>query len=263
MTNTKKSSSALDKQIIELYNDKDMSTYEIAEKLNTYPNKIRRTLLKYGYDLKSKSEAQKNALDKGRVNHPTEGRERSVEERVNISAGVAKHWEHLSDDERDERAKAAKDRWDNMPVEKRERICRLATEAIRKAGKEGSKLEKYVVKKLEGHGYRVDAHNKTLIPTEKLEIDLYIPALRTIIEIDGPSHFLPIWGEEKLQKQTKADLHKSGVILSRGYVIIRVRAIKTPNLKTKEGLVANLLAILNNIEKEFPPKTKRFIEVEL
>ena len=37
-----------DKQVIELYNEKNKSTYEIAKQLETYPNKIRRTLIKHG-----------------------------------------------------------------------------------------------------------------------------------------------------------------------------------------------------------------------
>ena len=87
--------------------------------------------------------------------------------------------------------------------------------------------------------------------------------MKTIIEIDGPSHFLPIWGEEKLQKQIKADLQKSGRILSRGFAIIRVKAIANASLKKKENLVSNIVKTLSSIEKKFPPKTKRFIEVEL
>jgi very-short-patch-repair endonuclease len=142
-------------------------------------------------------------------------------------------------------------------------MAKLATDAIRKAGKEGSKLEKFVMDKLVESGYTVDFHNKNLIPNEKLEIDLYIPKLKTIIEVDGPSHFLPIWGEEKLQKQIKADLQKSGRILSRGFAIIRVKAIANASLKKKENLIFNIVSTLKSIEEKFPPKTKRFIEVEL
>ena len=152
--------------------------------------------------------------------------------------------------------------WKKMDASQKEKMCRLATDAIRKAGKEGSKLEKFVMDKLIESGYTVDFHNKTLIPNEKLEIDLYIPALKTIIEVDGPSHFLPIWGEEKLQKQIKADLQKSGRILSRGFAIIRVKAIANASLKKKENLISNIVSTLKSIEKKFPPANKRLIEIE-
>lgn len=253
----------LDKQIIEMYNDQSKSTYEIAKSLDTYPNKIRRTLIKHGYKLKDKSQAQKNALKSGRCAHPTAGKKRTQDEKLRISEGMETHWEKMTEEQRQDRVNQAKERWKKMDASQKEKMCRLATDAIRKAGKEGSKLEKFVMDKLMESGYTVDFHNKTLIPNEKLEIDLYIPALKTIIEVDGPSHFLPIWGEEKLQKQIKADLQKSGRILSRGFAIIRVKAIANASLKKKENLISNIVSTLKSIEKKFPPKTKRFIEVEL
>lgn len=253
----------LDKQIIEMYNDQSKSTYEIAKSLDTYPNKIRRTLIKHGYKLKDKSQAQKNALKSGRCAHPTAGKKRTQDEKLRISEGMETHWEKMTEEQRQDRVNQAKERWKKMDASQKEKMCRLATDAIRKAGKEGSKLEKFVMDKLMESGYTVDFHNKTLIPNEKLEIDLYIPALKTIIEVDGPSHFLPIWGEEKLQKQIKADLQKSGRILSRGFAIIRVKAIANASLKKKENLISNIVSTLKSIENKFPPKTKRFIEVEL
>ena len=101
-----------------------------------------------------------------------------------------------------------------------------------------------------------------LIPVEKLEIDLYIPSLKTIIEVDGPSHFLPIWGDEKLQKQINADLRKNGSLLSKGFVVIRVKSLGQESLAKKEQLITDVLDHLTSIEKKFPIKSKRFIEVE-
>jgi len=255
--------SNLDKQIIEMYNEESKSTYEIAKSLDTYPNKVRRTLIKNGYKLKNKSEAQENALQSGRCEHPTAGKKRTEDEKLKISEGMENHWESMTKEERQGRVDQAKERWKNMDAAQRDKMCKLATDAIRKAGREGSKLEKFVADKLRTNGYTVDFHNKNLIPNEKLEIDLYIPSLKTIIEVDGPSHFLPIWGEEKLQKQIKADLQKSGRILSRGFAIIRVKAIANASLKKKENLISNIVSTLKSIEEKFPPKTKRFIEVEL
>ena len=74
-----------DKKVIKLYNEDNHSTYEIAKRMKTYPNKIRRTLIKHGYELKNKSEAQKVALEKGRSSHPTMGKTRSREEKIKIS----------------------------------------------------------------------------------------------------------------------------------------------------------------------------------
>ena len=86
-----------------------------------------------------------------------------------------------------------------MSVDQKEQMQRKRVDAIRKSAKEGSKLEKFFQEKLSQAGFNVRMHVVT-IPAENLEIDLYIPDLKTIIEVDGPSHFLPIWGEDKLQK---------------------------------------------------------------
>ena len=115
--------------------------------------------------------------------------------------------------------------------------------------------------RLQTAGFRVKMH-EILIPAENLEIDLYIPSLKTIIEVDGPSHFLPIWGEDKLQKQVNADLRKSGSLLSRGYAIIRVKSLGQESLSKREELIECVLEKLKKIENKFPPRSKRFIEVE-
>jgi len=250
-----------DKSVIYMYNEEDMSTYEIAKLLKTYPNKIRRTLIKNGYELKDKSEAQKVALAEGRSSHPTEGKTRSMEEKIKISSGLVGYWGDMSDSEKKKRVAIAKKNWNNMSNEQKENMRSKGIAAIRVAAKEGSKLEKFMEGRLQTAGFRVKMH-EILIPAENLEIDLYIPSLKTIIEVDGPSHFLPIWGEDKLQKQVNADLRKSGSLLSRGYAIIRVKSLGQESLSKREELIECVLEKLKKIENKFPPRSKRFIEVE-
>ena len=45
--------SSIDKKIIKMYEKDNKSTYEIAEALDTYPNKIRRTLQKHGIEMRT------------------------------------------------------------------------------------------------------------------------------------------------------------------------------------------------------------------
>ena len=250
-----------EQKVIDMYNDQNCSTYEIAKSLDTYPNKIRRTLIKHGFSLKNKSEAQKNALDSGRSSHPTEGKKRSREERLKISSSLVDYWDEMSDKERAQRVKIAKNNWKNMSAEQKEKMRSKGIAAIRTAATEGSKLEKFIQSRLEANGFKVRMH-EMIIPAENLEIDLYIPDLKTIIEVDGPSHFLPIWGEDKLQKQVNADLRKSGSLLSRGYVVIRVKSLGSESLTKKESIIDKVLNTLNSIDKKFPVRSKRFIEVE-
>ena len=250
-------------KIITLY-EEGSSTYQIAEKFNTYPNKIRRILTKHGVQLKSRSQAQKNALSNGRAKHPTFGKERTQEEKLKISSSVQNYWSKMSDEEYTRRCSDARDRWHAMPEEERDRICSMAIKAIQLAGKEGSKLEKFILERLTALGYSVEFHKKNLIPNQNMEIDLYIPSLKTIIEVDGPSHFLPIWGQEKLNKQIKADSQKSGLILSKGFIIVRIKNLSDfVSLNNKEKLINNLSNMLGKIEDKFPPESKRFIEITL
>jgi very-short-patch-repair endonuclease len=138
-----------------------------------------------------------------------------------------------------------------------------AIKSIQLAGKEGSKLEKFIYKELSNVGYKVEFHKKHLIQNQNLEIDMYVPSLKTIIEIDGPSHFLPIWGEEKLQKQIKADFHKTGLILSKGMIIIRIKHLSDSLcLADKEKLRLDILNCLDTIKRSFPKESERYIEIE-
>ena len=68
--------SKIDNKIITMYED-GHSTHEIAKKLKTYPNKIRRTLIKNGIETRNASEAQKASLEKGTSTHPTKGKIRT------------------------------------------------------------------------------------------------------------------------------------------------------------------------------------------
>lgn len=250
-----------DQKVIKLYNDADKSTYEIATELNTYANKIRRILIKHGYTLKDKSEAQKTALKNGRSLHPTAGKTRDIKEKIAISQSLVDYWSKIDDQERSKRVVQAKENWKKMSAEQKENMRSKGIAAIRNAATEGSKLEKFIAERLSKAGFTIRAH-EIIIPAENLEIDLYIPQLKTIIEVDGPSHFLPIWGEDKLQKQINADLRKSGALLSKGYVVIRVKSLGQESLAKREKIITSLLKEVVKVSEKFPPKSKRFIEVE-
>lgn len=251
-------------KIVKMYVSENKSTYEIAEALNTYPNKIRRILKKNNILLKTKSEAQKNAIDNGSATHPTTGRERSKEEKLNISKGLKKYWESMSDDLYKKRVEQSKSRWDQMSESEKNNMLILAIKAIQLAGKEGSKLEKFLQQELTNAGYKIEFHKKNLVPNQNLEIDMYLPCIKTIIEIDGPSHFFPIWGEDKLQKQIKADFDKTGLILSKGFVIIRIKNLSdSVSLVAKEKLRIDILKKLSIITSKFPDKSERYIEIEI
>lgn len=250
--------------IIKWYEQDNESTYCIAEKLGTYPNKVRRALKKWGVKLKDKRAAQKAALDSGRHTHPTKGKQRSEETRIKISESVHQHWQDMDDAEREKRSEMARQQWDSMTEEEREQLRKAAGDAVRKASKEGSKMEKHLKEVIEEAGYKVLFHQTSLIANHDLEIDLFIPILNTVIEIDGPAHFFPIWGMDSLKRHQKADAHKTGLLLGKGYAVIRVKHLTRSLTEKHKRDVANaVLDTLQEIDKKFPAEGKRLIELEV
>lgn len=250
-------------KIVELYRA-GKSPYELAEIYNTYPNKIRRLLKKHGEPIRDKSKAQSVGIQNGRIPHPTKGKELSDDTKAKISTKVHKYWKSLTEEELAEAAARSKSRWDAMTDLQKKDMQNKAFEAIRLAAKEGSKLEKHLYDVLVSEGFHVQFHRKNLVVNEKLEADLYIPELNTIIEIDGPSHFLPIWGEEKLNQTIKADNDKVGLAISKGFVVVRIKCLADNILERHKRQGAELLLeAVKKLKVKIPPKKNRFIELEI
>ena len=151
-----------------------------------------------------------------------------------------------------------------MSKAKKAELQELAGEAVRKAAKEGSKIEKFLCEFLRNDGYNVTFHKKGLIENDNLEIDLFIPELKTAIEIDGPAHFFPIWGQKSLDAHIAGDAKKAGLLLQKGMVLVRIRhVVKNVSERHKREMGKEILAVLEKIKKRFPSKNKRFIELEI
>lgn len=249
-------------EVLKMYNG-GASPYEIAEKFGTYTNKIRRMLIKDGVKLRDKSEAQKSAIATGRAKHPTEGKERTDAEKLAISSSAVKYWEDMPEEERESRVEKSKEAWKAISPVKKDAMRKKAAAEIRKAAKSGSKLEKEVQKMLIRGGYRYEAHKKDLIPTQKLEIDLFVPSLRTIIEVDGLSHFEPIWGEEQFAKQVQFDAQKDGIVLGKGFKVIRIENLSGSMALAKLAkLEKDLMLVLEEIENETVSSNLKVIAYE-
>lgn len=248
--------------VIEQY-QKNSSTYSIAKELDTYPKKIERILKKNGITLRSRSQAQANAIKTGRSKHPTKGEKRSEEDKNKISKGKELSWKNTSQEDREKFSQQAKDRWEKMPPDKKKEMMEKAGRALRIAAIEGSKAEKFLQKKLNEMGFDVILHKKDLIEGN-FEIDLFLPELNTIIEIDGPQHFLPVFGEKKLQEVIKFDSIKNGLLVSKGFCVVRVRYLCKNMSRAVERRLWDLVSKeVGKIKDKFPTKNKRFIELEI
>jgi very-short-patch-repair endonuclease len=246
------------------YVQNQRSTYDIAQECNTYPNRVRRALRQHKIKCRNKSAAQSVAIKTGRHKHPTKGNKRPEDIRIKISEGVAKAWESLGEAGKEKRVLLAKQQWEAMSEEQREQFRKLAAEAVRKAAEEGSKLEKFLLIELKIHNYTVLFHKTNMISREELQVDLYLPDLKVAIEVDGPAHFYPIWGEQNLAKHLTADHAKTGLLLAGGYVLIRIKNLAKNVSKIQyRNLLTNLLERLESIKTHFPPPSERLVEIEL
>jgi very-short-patch-repair endonuclease len=253
------SDSAKKDLICKEYENNNNSFRDIADKYDTYPNKIRRDAIKYKIHIRDKSAAQKNALNTGKVEHPTKGKERSELVKSKIGHGVMEAWEGLDDKELQSRKDKARHNWEKLSDDVKQNMLQQANIAVREASKKGSKLESFLLKSLISDGFRVDFHKEQTLSNTRLQIDLFMPTLNIAIEVDGVSHFEPVWGEDALKRNKGYDNKKTGLILGKGLVLIRVIQKKDFSKARAKVIYSELKEAIDNIKNKFPDKDNRNI----
>lgn len=201
------------------------STSQIAKEQGTYPMTIRRALKKHGFKLRDKSEAQKNNLDKN--GSPLQGRERSRQEKINISMGLQEHWENMTSEEKIEaktiRSEIGKNAWEiKTDEEKKDSVSKMRI-GNSKRERKGSKNENAVADMLINAGFNIIQRSKDFTPGRRFEIDIAMVKEKLAIEWDGPNHFDPIYGEESLAIVKAKDEIKNYSLVKSGWTVIRVR----------------------------------------
>lgn len=251
------------KQLIQkLYELENKSFKDIADASGTYANKIRRDAIKFKIKIRDKSEAQINALKSGKHKHPTKGKTRDDATKLKIGKSVIESWDSLTATELEQRKLKAKQNWENLSEDERSYILQKANEAVRESSKVGSKLEKFILQKLLSDGYKVNFHEEQTLSNTKLQIDMSIPTINVAIEIDGPSHFLPVWGDETLKRNIAYDQKKTGLILGKGLVLIRIKQTKDFSKSRAEMIYEKLRLLLQNISNKFPDINNRLFTIE-
>jgi very-short-patch-repair endonuclease len=249
------------KLLKEKYIKEKLSFAEIAKQFGTYANKLRRDASKLGIEIRSRSQAAKVALECGRSEHPTQGKGHSDETKLKISESQGKVWDSLTDEDRIVRSEIGKMSWESKSDNEKRDVLEKGSQAIREASRIGSKLERYLLYKLTEIGYDVQFHREHLLRNQRLEIDLYVNDTQTAIEVDGPSHFEPVWGEENLERNKRSDRQKTGLIISEGMVLIRVKQDKRSSQRYFRKVLEQVVQELEKITKEFPKEDQRYIEI--
>lgn len=254
-----------EKQICELYKS-GLSIRDVIKKVDTnlYPSLIYKILKSNNIEIRTKSQVQKAALASGKVKHPTEGMVRQEKTKLKISRTLQKYWDDMTDEDKQFFSELSKKRWDEKSEEERDQFHKSGIKAIRQAAESGSKMEFFVVQGLTKAGYSAIHHKKKMLANLNLEVDIFIPSLNIVIEVDGPSHQLPIWGDEAFKKRQKLDADKNGLLLSKGYVIIRFKFNDNKlSLYNKTMAMNKIIEIVQSVEKNFPDKDNRFYEVKI
>jgi very-short-patch-repair endonuclease len=243
------------------YESNKNSFRDIAVKYDTYANKLRRDAIKYEIPIRSKSEAQKEALSSGKITHPTKGKQRSELVKSKIGQSVMKSWESLDEAGLNDRKLKAKNNWEKLDEEQKSYMLNQANLAVRESSKNGSKLEKHLLNKLLADGYNVDFHKEQHLLNTKLQIDLFLPQDNIAIEVDGPSHFEPVWGAEALNRNQKYDNKKTGLILGKGLVLIRIAQTRDYSKARADKIYQDLKIHIDNIRSSFPAQDNRLIKI--
>lgn len=253
----------VEKLIVKLYKNEKLSFKQIADilqnkfpKENYYAVKISRILKRLNIKIRNKSEAQKEILKSGVKKHPTKGRKRTEVEKENISKGQDKYWSELDEIEKENKikefAERAKKHWMSLSSDEQFEMISKMKKGANISKKEGSKFEKELMLELRSRGYTV--RNRVKIEAGKnTEIDLLVEP-NFAIEVDGPTHFMPIYGEEALIKVVEKDGEKNKLIKGAGFYLCRVRNKKS---KITKRLVNNTTDMLEGWIK----KKKKFLEI--
>lgn len=242
------------KDILEnLYIKQKLSFASIAKQYHTYANKLRRDAVRFKIKIRDKSEAQRNAIETGSHKHPTKGQKRPDIVKQKIGDSVMKAWDSLSDAELQNRKDKCRDRWESLDDNTKSNILKMANDAVRVASKTGSKLEKYLLDELLKNGFKVDFHKEQTLLNTKLQIDLFLPAHSIAIEVDGPSHFEPVWGDDSLNRNKKYDAKKEGLVIGKGWKLIRIKQTKDFSKSRAAVIYKELLIaidkLINNTQK--------------
>ena len=169
----KPSKAERNQSIIELYQSEDelLSIRDVAEKVDVGISTVYKVLKDKGV-LRSKSDAQKKALELGKAKLPPLESITSEEAQIKKSKSMKESWKNKPKEERERLAKISKDNWHKRTEVEQRDFDRASAKGRLKAAKEGSRIELGIGEQLEKAGFICLLHRKDILPNDNLEIDI-------------------------------------------------------------------------------------------
>lgn len=230
------------------YITKGKSMSQIAMEYGFSYTKIRNAMIKSGIAIKTHAAAQSEAIERNRARCPTLGRRRTEEEKSKISQGSSDFWKSEKGGELKEKfSDASKKQWEKR--RDKEQFMEKSFKSNRATIEKGSKLERFLFIELKKLKIDTRFHFNKLLSNQKLQVDLFLPEFNLVVEIDGISHFQPIFGEEKLEQTQNSDREKNALLLTNGFWIIRVLyKYRLFTLMNAQVILKKLIAEIENIK---------------
>lgn len=234
--------------VIEEYQN-NKSMYALGRELGKNAKLIRDVLIRANVPIRTRSVAQKLYV---KNNGPPMDRPRTKNEKRLISRGMRRHWDNLTEKERDgakkKLARTARARWKKLSQEEKDLALAPMRIGARLQAGVGSKAENTIGDLLIEHGFHVEKRSKSF--TYPMEIDILIIGSHVCIECDGPTHFSDVYGEDELGRTQRRDEIKDDFILSVGLHMIRVQDhTKSFSFAACELATNKLLEILTKIKE--------------
>ena len=219
-------------EVRRLIEDEKLSTYKVAERVGCNQSHIVRMVAKFNkqnpsnpINKRNKSQAQLNYI-KQSGKHQRDGTTHDEITKDLISDKMREFYDSPEGVEAKERiSEFRREEWAEKSEEERAAILvelQQANRAKMQAG-EGSNFENFLAEQLAERGYSVEQRTKTWTPGQRFHVDIALPNDKIIIEVDGPTHWAPIYGDDELQKVVAKDAKKDAVLTSNGWVVLRVQ----------------------------------------
>lgn len=207
------------------YLKKLKSTYQIAKENNTYPNYVRRMLVRFKIKIRDKSEAQSVVYQTKKRLSPMANKKHKDSSKLKISKSLISFWENASEDDR----KAVGQFLESVKKLMRKNFIRKnrkkAMKAFKKKVNEPTWLELELKKNLDMFEYNVLVRQNGY--------DLFLPEEKVAIFIDGISHSNPLFGIDEFIRQKISDFARNEKSLRENNKTIIITNCGTKKRQTK------------------------------